>query len=118
MSYNFQDVKWRIAHKAAVTPAELAALLQYDHAEMFDLMCINNPANVNHTLRHMIGIRTLPFAPDTKALLGQVNAMVMKNDSVDLQKVSDNFKYDLNADNFTTMPELIAELKQQFPNWF
>lgn len=118
MAYNFEDVKSRLTRHQKVSAAELAALLLHDQAEMLDIMVINNPANVNHTLRHIVGMRALPFQPDVKKLLGQINGMVLKNDTTDLQKVVDNFKFDPKANNFTTEPSLVEELMKIFPNWF
>lgn len=118
MGYNLEDIKNRLGKKQQISAAELAALLTYDHANMFDLMVINNPSNVNNTLRHIIGMRDLPYAPDTKKLLNVINGMCIKQDTQHLQKVSDNFKFNYNAKNYTTTPALVDELRKQFPNWF
>lgn len=114
----YDDITWRIRNGGKVTAQEIIDLINYDHAEMFDLMIANNPANVNETLKYRIGISSMPFAPDAAKIHSQVQVMIAKKDTTDLQMIMDNFRFNPGAKNFSTNPQLVQMLQLEFPQWF
>lgn len=115
---NPQDIEWRMRNSGDVSPQEIIALMEHDHADMLDFMILNNPANVNTTVKYTLGYSMLPFTPDPKKIRGQVQAMIAKNDSKSIQTIFDHFRYDPQAKNFTGNAKLVPSLKQQYPTWF
>jgi hypothetical protein len=53
----------------------------------------------------------LPFVPNRKAVEQVINAYIMKNDVVALQKILDEFDYNPKANNYTTHLGFIQQLK-------
>lgn len=116
--YDVNDIKFRIQKNAGFTADELVCLLEHDKPARFDFMVLNNPGNVNETLKYKLGDETLPFLPDPKAIQAHVDILIKKGDDKSLDIIERYFK--VSQKNVTTADdaELIKLLNKHFNNWF
>jgi hypothetical protein len=95
-----------------VHPEDAALAISNDVNGLFAFMVDNNPAAINNVLKNEMGIESLPFAPDVKAISAQLDMLVKKGDSDSLNKVIRGFKFNRDAGNYTTFPPLVNKLKE------
>jgi len=109
--YNHSDILWRLHNKAHVTAEEKAAFLAAHPEAFFGYMVDNNINNVNNTLRHEKGYEQLPYNPDKKQIVGQIQMLFAKNNQSILQDIVNSYVFNPNANNWTTDAELVRNLK-------
>jgi hypothetical protein len=113
-SFDNADIAWRIKNGGAVSVQELAGHIAEDEAMRFVYMLCNNPASLNDVLRHEKGYGYLPFAPDAKQLMGQIDLLYKKGDKESMDIISDllaGYRFNPNANNWTTDYQLVENLK-------
>jgi hypothetical protein len=116
--YNIEDIKFRIQKNAGYTADELVCLLEQDRPTRLEFMVLNNPGNVNETLKYKLGDNTLSFKPDIKAIQSHVDLLIQKGDAPALDTIEKNFKLDTSNVASESDKELQAILKKYLPNWF
>ena len=110
--YDHKDIAYRLSKKAFVSEKEGASLIATYHQCFLAFAIANNLANVNDVLRHENGFGELPFMPNQKLVEAQVDLLLTKGHEAALQDVINKFVFNPNANNWTTQPELVAELKR------
>jgi hypothetical protein len=105
-------IKQALKEGLPITEAETAFLLRNDINAMLAFMVENNLGSVNVALRNGLGYDKLTFNPDKEAIVRQLNILVERKNSEELQTVIKNFTIDPSK----ITPTLLIEIKKQFQN--
>lgn len=103
----------KLRKREDITTAELATIISQDAVAFMTFLIDNNPVAVNNVLKFQLN-KNLPFAPDRKKIIAQVDMLIEKGDINALKAIIKGFKLNHNAGNYTTDPEVLEYLKQNF----
>jgi hypothetical protein len=103
----------KLRKREDITTAELAVLISQDIVPFMAFLIDNNPVAVNRVLKFELG-KPVPFEPDRSQIIAQIDMLIQKRDINALKAIIKGFKLNPNAGNYTTDPEILAFLKENF----
>lgn len=107
------EIRERVLINDPVTPREFAALLKADHFAFANFLIDNNIASVNNILRNL-GYTDLPFTPDRNAVSAILDGIIKTGDTEKIKVITSAFQFNPNAGNYTSAPEVLAAIKDEF----